>query len=104
MLTSLVPLELPFAPVGIFALGIEHPLDMTVQRLHDRDPRQHRRTASRHLSAGDALVGTSTGSRGSGLGLRRQGMAHDKRRKSRVANYQSLGDWHGSELLYVVMC
>ena len=26
----------------LFAIGIEHPLDMTVQRLHDPDPRQHR--------------------------------------------------------------
>jgi hypothetical protein len=34
--------------VGIFAIGIEHPLDMTVQRLHDSNPRHHRRTASRH--------------------------------------------------------
>jgi hypothetical protein len=30
---SLVPLELPFAPVGLFALGIEHPPDIPVQRL-----------------------------------------------------------------------
>src|SRR5262245_2153520 len=29
----------------IFAFGIEHPLEMTVQRLHDPDPRYHRRTA-----------------------------------------------------------
>jgi hypothetical protein len=28
----------------IFALGIRHPLDMTVQRFHDPDPRQHRVT------------------------------------------------------------
>jgi hypothetical protein len=28
--------------MGIFALGIEHPLDMAVQRLHDPDPRHHR--------------------------------------------------------------
>jgi len=40
-LILLVPLELP----GIFALGIEHPLDMTIQRLHDPNPRHHRRTA-----------------------------------------------------------
>jgi hypothetical protein len=30
----------------VFALGIEHPLDATVQRLHDPDPRQHRITAA----------------------------------------------------------
>ena len=34
--------------MGIFAIGIEHPLDMTVQRSHDADPRHHRRAASRH--------------------------------------------------------
>ena len=31
--------------MGVFAIGIEHALDITVQRLHDRDPRQHCRTA-----------------------------------------------------------
>ena len=31
-------LELPLSPMGIFAIEVEHPLDMTVQRLHDRDP------------------------------------------------------------------
>jgi hypothetical protein len=25
----------------LFAIGIEHPLDVTVQRLHDPDPSQH---------------------------------------------------------------
>ena len=34
--------------MGLFALGIEHPLDMTVQRFHDPDARHHRRTTSRH--------------------------------------------------------
>jgi len=33
--------------MGIFAIGIEHPLDMTVQRLHDPDPRHHRRASAR---------------------------------------------------------
>ena len=37
----MVPLELPFAPVGILAIGIEHPHHMAIQRLHDPDPRQH---------------------------------------------------------------
>ena len=46
LLGSLVSLELPLSPVGIFAIGIEHPLDMTVQRLHDPDPRQHRITTA----------------------------------------------------------
>jgi hypothetical protein len=34
--------------MGIFAIGIGHPLDMTVQRLHHSDPRHHRRTAARY--------------------------------------------------------
>jgi hypothetical protein len=32
--------------MGLFALGIEHPLDVTVQRSHDPNPRHHRRTAT----------------------------------------------------------
>ena len=44
----MVPLELPFSPMGIFALGIEQPLDMTVQRFHDTDARHHRRAAARY--------------------------------------------------------
>ena len=43
---SLIALELPLSPVGIFALGIEHPLDMTVQRLHNADARHHRGAAT----------------------------------------------------------
>jgi hypothetical protein len=34
--------------VGFFAIGIEDPLDVAVQRIHDSDARQHRVTASRH--------------------------------------------------------
>ena len=45
---SLVPLELPFSPMGVLAIGIKHALDVTVQRLHDPNPRHHRRTASRY--------------------------------------------------------
>jgi hypothetical protein len=30
----------------ILALGIEHPLDMTVQRSHDANPRHHRVAAA----------------------------------------------------------
>jgi hypothetical protein len=30
----------------IFAIGIEHPLDMTIERLHDPDPGQHRVTTA----------------------------------------------------------
>jgi hypothetical protein len=32
--------------MGIFALGIEDPFDVTVQRLHDPDPRHHRGPAA----------------------------------------------------------
>jgi hypothetical protein len=32
--------------MGIFAIGIEHPLDMTVQRSHDANPRHHRVAAA----------------------------------------------------------
>jgi hypothetical protein len=32
--------------MGIFAIGIEHPFDVTIQRPHDADPRHHRRTAA----------------------------------------------------------
>ena len=45
---SLVSLELPFCPVRIFAVGIKHPLDITVQRLQDSNPRHHRRSAARN--------------------------------------------------------
>jgi hypothetical protein len=34
---SLFGLRLP--PMMIFAIGIEHPLDMTIERLHDPNPR-----------------------------------------------------------------
>ena len=30
----------------LFAIGIEHPLDITVQRLHDANPRHHRVAAA----------------------------------------------------------
>ena len=42
----LVPLELPFPPMCLFAVGIEDALDMTVQRPHDADARHHRRSAA----------------------------------------------------------
>src|ERR1700731_3453179 len=31
----------------LFAIGIKHPLDVAVQRLHDADAREHRRAAQR---------------------------------------------------------
>jgi hypothetical protein len=40
--------------MGNFVLWIEQPLDMSVQRLHHRDLREHRRTA-----AGDTSIGAS---------------------------------------------
>jgi hypothetical protein len=30
----------------LFAIGIEHALDMTIERLHDPDPRHHRMSAA----------------------------------------------------------
>lgn len=42
---SPIPRELPFSPMMVLAIGIEHPLDATVQRFHDADPREHCRTA-----------------------------------------------------------
>ena len=41
-----VPFKSWLLPMSIFAIGIEHPLGMTVQRLHDPDPRHHRRPAA----------------------------------------------------------
>ena len=32
--------------MGIFAIGIEHPFDMTIQRSHNPNPRHHRRAAA----------------------------------------------------------
>ena len=43
---DLVSLQLALAPMMIFAIGIKDPFDVTVQRFHDADPRQHRRTAA----------------------------------------------------------
>jgi hypothetical protein len=33
-------------PMRVFAVGIEHALDVAVQRRHDPDPREHRRPPS----------------------------------------------------------
>jgi hypothetical protein len=35
------------APASAFAIGVKHALDVTVQRSHDADPREHRRTSER---------------------------------------------------------
>ena len=35
----------PACPMMVLAVRIEHPLDMTVQRAHDPDTREHRRAA-----------------------------------------------------------
>jgi hypothetical protein len=44
---SSIPRQLPLAPMRVFAIGIEHPLDGAVQRSHDTDAREHRRAAGR---------------------------------------------------------
>jgi hypothetical protein len=40
---SSIALQLPLSPMRVFAIGIEHALDVAVQRSHDADARQHRR-------------------------------------------------------------
>ena len=40
---SLIPRQLLFAPMRVLALRIEFARDVTVQRLHDADAREHRR-------------------------------------------------------------
>ena len=35
------PLLASAFPMCLFAIGIEDPLDMPIERLHDTDPRQH---------------------------------------------------------------
>jgi hypothetical protein len=40
----------------LFAIGIEHPLDMTIERLHDPDPRQHRVTPRLHSISASIAV------------------------------------------------
>jgi hypothetical protein len=41
----LLPLEFLPTPMRIFAVRIEHALNVTVQRPHDTNPRHHRRAA-----------------------------------------------------------
>ena len=49
----MIPRQLPLSPMSTFARGIEHPLDVPVQRPHDADPREHRRPAvCRHQDQG----------------------------------------------------
>src|SRR5216684_2637911 len=45
---SLVPLELPFSPMRVFARGIKRPFDVPVQCPHDTDAGEHRRPAIFH--------------------------------------------------------
>jgi hypothetical protein len=42
---SLISLQLPFSPMRLFAVRIEHPNAVAVQRSHHADARQHRRPA-----------------------------------------------------------
>jgi len=46
----LISLQLALAPMCLFAIGIERPLDMTVQGFHDPDAGHHRgaATAAQH--------------------------------------------------------
>jgi hypothetical protein len=44
----LIPLQLPFPPMRIFAIRIKHSLAAAVQGSHDADAREHRRSAERH--------------------------------------------------------
>src|ERR1700722_9001509 len=46
--SPIVPLQLPFSPVMLFAIRIEHPLDMTVKRPHHPDPYVQQRPAAFH--------------------------------------------------------
>jgi len=45
---SSIPRQLPAAPMRVFPIGVKHPLNVTVQRPHDPDPREHRWSARRH--------------------------------------------------------
>lgn len=49
MVRSLVSLQLPLSPMVVFAIGIERPLDVSVQRSYDADAREHCRTAARPI-------------------------------------------------------
>ena len=40
-----IPCQLPPSPMRVLAVGIEHALDVAVQRPHDADPCEHRRPA-----------------------------------------------------------
>jgi hypothetical protein len=51
---SLFSLELPLPPMRVFAVGVEHALDVAVQRPQDADPRVHQGVAA--FSATDQAV------------------------------------------------
>jgi len=36
------PLQLPLSPMVAFPLGVEYALNVSIERLHDADPRHHR--------------------------------------------------------------
>jgi hypothetical protein len=40
-----IPCQFPPTPMMVFAIGIEDTLDVSVQRSHNADPREHRRAA-----------------------------------------------------------
>jgi hypothetical protein len=38
---SQIPLELPLAPIVVFAIGVERAFDAPIYRFHDTDPCEH---------------------------------------------------------------
>jgi hypothetical protein len=52
----------------VFSIRIEHPLDMTVQRLHNPDPRHHRRDHCRATSIRTSIVVCHSGNSNSFFG------------------------------------
>jgi hypothetical protein len=44
---SSIACQFPPAPVVLFAIGIKYAFDVPVQRPHDANPREHRRSARR---------------------------------------------------------
>jgi hypothetical protein len=42
-----VPFQLPLSPMRVFAIRIKYALDVTIQRRHDPNPREHRRPSRR---------------------------------------------------------
>ena len=45
--SSSIPRQLPLSPMCVFAIRVEHALDVTVRRPQDVDAREHRQAAQR---------------------------------------------------------